>query len=126
VLIGDNAQGKTSLLEAIYYLATSRRCTRPASQLINWLAKKDNLLLRPHHGARRPHGCRAHARRDAGARAGAQRRGTLSQTNPAGRIPRQAKEMVGQMAVVLFCADVELIGGGLRLGGITWIRRSAR
>ena len=44
VLHGDNAQGKTNLLEAIYYLATARSpYTHSDRQLINWLADEDPL-----------------------------------------------------------------------------------
>ncbi len=44
VLHGDNAQGKTSLLEAIYYLATSRSpYTTSDRQLIHWRTEKDPL-----------------------------------------------------------------------------------
>ncbi len=44
LLYGDNAQGKTSLLEAIYVLATGRSShTTSDRQLINWLATEDNL-----------------------------------------------------------------------------------
>ena len=44
VLWGDNAQGKTNFLEAIYYLATSRSpYTRSDNQLINWLAEDEPL-----------------------------------------------------------------------------------
>ena len=44
VLHGDNAQGKTSLLEAIYYLATSSSPYATSDrQLINWLAEDDPL-----------------------------------------------------------------------------------
>ena len=39
LLLGDNAQGKTNLLEAIYYLATSRSPHAGAErELVNWLA----------------------------------------------------------------------------------------
>jgi DNA replication and repair protein RecF len=39
VLLGDNAQGKTNLLEAIYYLATSRSPHAGADrELVNWLS----------------------------------------------------------------------------------------
>jgi DNA replication and repair protein RecF len=39
LLLGDNAQGKTNLLEAIYYLATSRSPYAGADrELVNWLA----------------------------------------------------------------------------------------
>ena len=44
VLQGANAQGKTNLLEAIYYLATSRSPqTATGRQLVNWLADEDPL-----------------------------------------------------------------------------------
>ena len=44
VLQGANAQGKTNLLEAIYYLATSRSPHTAADrQLINWLADEEPL-----------------------------------------------------------------------------------
>lgn len=44
LLYGANAQGKTSLLEAIYYLATSRSPhTSVDRQLINWLAEQEPL-----------------------------------------------------------------------------------
>lgn len=44
LLHGANAQGKTSLLEAIYYLATSRSPhTSVDRQLINWLAEQEPL-----------------------------------------------------------------------------------
>jgi DNA replication and repair protein RecF len=44
VLQGANAQGKTNLLEAIYYLSTSRSPhTTTNRQLINWLADEEPL-----------------------------------------------------------------------------------
>lgn len=44
VLHGSNAQGKTSLLEAIYYLATSRSpYTTSDRQLIHWRAEEDPI-----------------------------------------------------------------------------------
>jgi DNA replication and repair protein RecF len=44
VLQGANAQGKTNLLEAIYYLATSRSPhTTTDRELVNWLADEDPL-----------------------------------------------------------------------------------
>jgi DNA replication and repair protein RecF len=45
VLLGDNAQGKTNLLEAIYYLATSRSPHAGADrELVNWLAVEQEPL----------------------------------------------------------------------------------
>ncbi|MBZ0289588.1 MAG: AAA family ATPase, partial [Anaerolineae bacterium] len=44
VLHGANAQGKTSLLEAIYYLATSRSpYTASDRQLIHWRSENDPI-----------------------------------------------------------------------------------
>jgi DNA replication and repair protein RecF len=44
VLVGANAQGKTSLLEALYYLATSRSpYTTSDRQLIHWRTESDPL-----------------------------------------------------------------------------------
>jgi DNA replication and repair protein RecF len=44
VLYGDNAQGKTSLLEAIYYLATSKSpYTTSDRQLIHWRTEHDPI-----------------------------------------------------------------------------------
>ena len=44
VLVGDNAQGKTSVLEAVYYLATSRSpYTTSDRQLIHWRTEHDPI-----------------------------------------------------------------------------------
>lgn len=44
ILQGDNAQGKTNFLEAIYYLSTANSPLADADyQLINWLADEDTL-----------------------------------------------------------------------------------
>jgi DNA replication and repair protein RecF len=44
VVQGDNAQGKTNLLEAIYYLATAGSpYARADRELINWLAEEEEL-----------------------------------------------------------------------------------
>jgi len=46
LLQGDNAQGKTNLLEAIYYLATSRSPqTNSDVEVINWLARRDAMAF---------------------------------------------------------------------------------
>src|SRR5512147_3091759 len=46
LLHGANAQGKTSLLEAIYYLATARSpYTTSDRQLINWYADRDLMAF---------------------------------------------------------------------------------
>jgi DNA replication and repair protein RecF len=46
LLQGDNAQGKTNLLESIYYLATSRSPQAGADwEVINWLVRNDPLAF---------------------------------------------------------------------------------
>ena len=43
---GENAQGKTNLLESIYYLATSRSPYATTDrELINWLAEEEELTF---------------------------------------------------------------------------------
>ena len=61
LLLGDNAQGKTSLLEAIYYLATSRspHAASPR-QLINWLAGRESLTPAARIVAQVTHGAATH------------------------------------------------------------------
>ena len=45
LLLGDNAQGKTNLLEAIYYLATTRSSHAGAErELVNWLSVEEEPL----------------------------------------------------------------------------------
>ncbi|MGC9335460.1 MAG: AAA family ATPase, partial [Anaerolineae bacterium] len=45
MLVGDNAQGKTNLLEAVYYLATSRSPHASTDrEVVNWLAAEDEPL----------------------------------------------------------------------------------
>jgi DNA replication and repair protein RecF len=45
LLVGDNAQGKTNLLEAVYYLATTRSPHAGADrELVNWLAAEQEPL----------------------------------------------------------------------------------
>ena len=44
VLVGDNAQGKTSLLEALYYIATSKSpYTTSDRQLIHWRTESEPM-----------------------------------------------------------------------------------
>src|SRR5262245_59969041 len=112
VLHGDNAQGKTSLLESIYYLATSRSPHITADrQLINWLADKDPL----------PH---ARMVADVKTRVGSKRVEMTLLNDPSGRstrfkkdiringLPRRVMDLLGQITVVMFLPqDLSLIEG---------------
>jgi len=112
ILHGDNAQGKTSLLEAIYYLATSRSPHSTADrQLINWLAVNDPL----------PH---ARLVADVKTRVGSKRIEMTLLNEPSGRatrfkkdirvngLPRRVMDLLGQITVVMFLPqDLALVEG---------------
>jgi DNA replication and repair protein RecF len=127
VFLGDNAQGKTNLLEAIYLLATSKSSRASAEgELINWQALHAELPA-----------CRvvADVRRDTrsvtieiaiGSRNSAIGRPTTASAT-AGRmpgtpttlkrikvngVPRRAADLVGQVNVVAFSVhDIDIVGG---------------
>jgi DNA replication and repair protein RecF len=114
LLQGDNAQGKTNLLEAIYYLATTRSpYAGTEHELVNWLAENQDL---------------PHARLVAQVRKGdgslrieiALVRTQSSQANsPSYRkhikvngVNKRALDLVGQVNVVLFLPeDIDLVAG---------------
>jgi len=114
LLQGDNAQGKTNLLEAIYYLATTRSPYAGAEhELVNWLAEDQDL---------------PHARLVAQVRKGDSSlrieitlvRTQSSQANsPRYRkhikvngVNKRALDLVGQVNVVLFLPeDIDLVAG---------------
>jgi len=118
LILGDNAQGKTNLLEALFLLA-STRSPRAVSdgELIRWEAQGD---LQP--VARLV----AQAQRRAGpvqvemvivGRSGAVRQGetlrlTASKRWRVNGVPRRQGDVVGQINAVLFTShDLELVGG---------------
>ena len=114
LLQGDNAQGKTNLLEAIYYLATTRSpYAGTEHELVNWLAEDQDL---------------PHARLVAQVRKGDSSlrieitlvRTQSSQANsPSYRkhikvngVNKRALDLVGQVNVVLFLPeDIDLVAG---------------
>jgi DNA replication and repair protein RecF len=116
LLYGDNAQGKTSLLEAIYVLATGRSVhTTSDRQLINWLASEEGLTPHARLAADIVRGDRAlhidmvlmlePAKTEDGWR-------FRKQIKINGAVAR-ATDLIGQIAVVVFLPDdVEIVGGG--------------
>jgi len=112
LLCGTNAQGKTSLLEAIYYLATGRSpLTSVDRQLINWTAEREGMGY-------------AHLRAEVAQQDRLLEIAiALSLTKTAGgqrlqkriRVDRQARrrrDLAGCLNVVLFLPqDVELVSG---------------
>ncbi len=110
VVQGDNAQGKTSLLEAIYFLATAHSPHTSADrQVIRWGAEDDGPF---------PYAMlRANTERTDGAHVleMSLQKGELNRLKKDIRIDRAPKrgiDLVGQLAVVLFLpGDVELVSG---------------
>ncbi len=110
IVQGDNAQGKTSLLEAIYFLATAHSPHTTADrQVIRWGAAEEaaypfailkaDLLRRDG-----PHVLEIGIQRAEGNR--------LKKEIRIDHIARRGIDLVGQLAVVLFLpGDVELVSG---------------
>lgn len=111
VLQGDNAQGKTNLLEAIYLLATAKSHRATAErELINWSAPTEGLSVARllAQVQKRMESIRVElALRAAypGPAAHVQKRIKIN------GVPRRAIDLVGQVNVVLFSSqDIDLIG----------------
>ncbi len=115
LLYGDNAQGKTSLLEAIYVLATGRSAhTTSDRQLINWLASEEGLT---------PHARLAAdvVRADRSLHIDMVLMLEPAKTEDGWRFRKQIKvngavvratDLIGQIAVVMFLPDdVEIVSG---------------
>ena len=108
VVLGANAQGKTNLLEAIHYLATSQSPrTRSDRELINWLANEDH-----------PPFARLEARVEG---SDILREMSVVLLNDGERLQKEIRingvkrrtlDLVGQLKVVLFMPeDIDLIAG---------------
>lgn len=114
LILGDNAQGKTSLLEAIYYLATTRSPhTTSPRRLIHWLAGQSSLTPAARIVAQIERGNSMHTL-DATLMiepvAGGEER-FRKQVRLDG-LPRRGADATGQITVVLFLPqDVDLVGG---------------
>lgn len=116
VLLGDNAQGKTNLLEAVYYLATTRTPLAASDrQLIHWDAEREVIPF-----------ARAEASFVRGGRdrtlevtlAKEPQSSDEPETTALRRqirvdgVPRRAIDAVGQLVVVLFLPDdIALVAG---------------
>ncbi|MDP2953547.1 MAG: DNA replication and repair protein RecF, partial [Chloroflexota bacterium] len=115
---GDNAQGKSNLLEAVYLLATSRsHRTASEKELIHWEAAREgwpfSRLRAEVQGARGglkiEIAFQAQPRVEAEAETPALR---LTKRLWINGLPRRASELVGQVKVVLFSSlDIELVAG---------------
>ncbi|HSH77588.1 MAG TPA: DNA replication/repair protein RecF [Herpetosiphonaceae bacterium] len=114
---GPNAAGKTTLLEAVYYLATTRSPRTSANrELINWNAHGD-LGLAPftrivasiqRQAERLLIEVALQRKQDADGNA----LPTTGQTIRVNKTPRRALDLVGQLRVVLFTPlDIDLVTG---------------
>ncbi|MBW3603345.1 MAG: DNA replication/repair protein RecF [Actinobacteria bacterium] len=102
VLVGRNAEGKTNVLEAIYYLATgSSHRTSSDTPLVR--AGAEAAIIR------------AHARSDAGRQVRVEyelRRGGRSRSRVGGQAQPRVRDALGQIRAVLFAPeDVQLVRG---------------
>jgi DNA replication and repair protein RecF len=110
LLLGDNAQGKSNLLEAVFLLATTRsERAQTDADLICW-----DALDEPQPFAR----VSAQVERSDGAVeleviiAGARERGRASKRLRVNGVPRRQADMIGLLTAVLFSThDLDLIAG---------------
>jgi len=113
VLIGDNAQGKSNLLEAVYLLSTSRSpwATRD-NEMVSWYTLEDDLpLARARGGVKRDHrdialeviisGQGANTATDPGSGAATGNITVRKQLRVNG-VPKRASDFIGQAAAVIF------------------------
>ena len=117
VFLGDNAQGKTNLLESIYLLATTRSARSGSDlELIRWGAMEtETPAARVDGRARRRQGEVQVTVAIGLARQAATTNGSAGHANKrlqVNGVPRRASEVVGQIAAVLFTAqDMDLLTG---------------
>jgi len=110
LLRGDNAQGKTNLLEAIYFLATTRSSfARAERQLVNWQAmEQDPLPFARLEG---------HVRRNSDTfqidiTLLPSEKGTVRKEMRLNGVKKRALDVVGRFNAVLFLPeDIELVTG---------------
>ena len=110
IILGDNAQGKTSLLEAIYFLATAHSPHTSADrQIIRWGAEEDGPYPYAALKAQLQRNTAAHTLEII------VQKGELNRLKKEIKIDRMSKraiDLVNQLNVVLFLpGDVDLVSG---------------
>ncbi|HLZ72310.1 MAG TPA: DNA replication/repair protein RecF [Dehalococcoidia bacterium] len=115
---GQNAQGKSNLLEAIYLLATTRPARGSEADLIRWQAAAEGFgVARVVGEAERKQGPVAveiavAPRQENGSVPERRGAGHASKRLKLNGVPRRASDVIGQIAAVLFtAADIDLITG---------------
>lgn len=120
LLHGANAQGKTNLLEAIYYLATSRSPqTATDRELINWIADEEEMVPYTRLTTEVMRGGRSRQieivlqkEPVGGGAPSAEDRTRLRKQIRVDKAKRRALDLVGQINVVLFMPqDMALVDG---------------
>ena len=111
---GENAQGKTNLLEAIYYLATARSPYAQTDQeLINWLAEEEPLTFARLAGEMQKDKVlqRLEITLLKEPSPGAHNHSLKKQIRING-VPKRALDLIGQLNVVIFQPqDIDLVAG---------------
>ncbi len=111
---GENAQGKTNLLEAIYYLATARSPYATADrELINWLAEEEDLTFARLVGQMQKDDTlqRLEITLLKEPSPGANAHGLKKQIRING-VPKRVLDLIGQLNVVIFLPqDIDLVAG---------------
>lgn len=119
VIVGDNAQGKSNLLEAIYFLATARSFRANSDrELINWLAAEDDVsFARLLAGIQKQHGSlRVEILIKEEGRRLSEQSGvtspTISKRVKVNNIARRSIDLIGQVNAVMFSPqDIDLVSG---------------
>ncbi len=118
LLHGANAQGKTNLLEAIYYLATSRSPHATSDrELINWIADQEEMLPYARLMSEVAQGDRSRQieivlQKEPVGGSGNGERTRLRKQIRVDKATRRAMDLVGQINVVLFMPqDMALVDG---------------
>jgi DNA replication and repair protein RecF len=118
LLHGSNAQGKTNLLEAIYYLATSRSPQSTSDrELINWIADQEEMVPYARLTTEVERGDRLRQieivlQKEPVGGAGDGERTRLRKQIRVDKAKRRALDLVGQINVVLFRPqDMALVDG---------------
>ncbi|MBN1399482.1 MAG: DNA replication/repair protein RecF [Anaerolineae bacterium] len=115
VFEGENAQGKTNLLEVIYYLATTKSPLATSDrELINWNADREPIPFAQVDGAfvcgSEEHVLAVTMVKEVGVNGNTKT--TFRRQIRLDGVPRRAMDVIGQLKVVLFLPeDVRLISG---------------
>ncbi len=121
VVFGRNAQGKTNLLESIYYLATSKSFRASSDkEVINWLAQGEEpaycRLVGLCQRAAGPAEIEIALRLERGELGGGEQLPSLSKRIRVNKVARRAIDLIGQMTVVNFSPqDIEIVDGAPQL-----------